>query len=153
MKIQLYLLLFLSFVFSSNLLAVKTTGTLEKANIENLATTKKKPAKKFFKNMTQRVLENKIVKRLDKKFAKENAGRQVNAGLLSLIFSAVGLLTMLVASNPIIAITGLLVGLAGFIFGIIGVSKDEKKALSILGIVFGSIAVLAFLGLLVAILR
>jgi hypothetical protein len=150
MKNQLYLSLLLIILFSTNLSAVHTAGTLEKANVENITTVKKKPVKKFFQNVTQRVLENKVVKRLEKKLAKEKNSNGFIFGLLSLIFSVLGLFFIFIELSFGVIVLGAVLGTGGFILGIIGAVRDESKVMVILGIIFGSIPLLVLIAFIVA---
>ncbi|MGK0365582.1 MAG: hypothetical protein ACI85O_002648 [Saprospiraceae bacterium] len=115
MKTQFYLLSFL-ILLSLNLSAVTTNSTIEKTRIENVVTVKK-TVNIFFQNMIQRVLKKKITERLGKKLLKVNDDKKTNLGVLSVMFSILGLIFMSLSFKSII-VTGVLFGFLGLIFGI-----------------------------------
>lgn len=69
-------------------------------------------------------------------------------GRLSLIFSIIGLLVLVI---PYGNIFGFGLTIAGLVLGIIGIRRDENKTMAILGTVFGGISLLLYLIFLLAI--
>lgn len=96
-------------------------------------------------SFVQKALEKNIVKKMTKHSASSNnaAGKTDILALLSLIFGAAGLL--------LFGSIGWLIGVAGFILGLIALKKKTpNRTMAILGVVFGGIAVLVGLLVIVA---
>jgi len=151
MKAQFCLILTL--ISSVNLFAVTTAGTLGEAKTEKVINIKKKPVKKFFQDMTQRVLEKKIARKLEKKLAKEKRGRNFLFGLLSLISCIIGMASIFAAiyfESFGFVVFAVAMGVAGFILGLIGAFTDENKVMSTIGITLGTIFFFMAIGLIIS---
>lgn len=133
MKVRPYLFLLLILLSNSNLFAINTTSNIEETRVEKLRNTKKK-------GMTQRVLEKKIVKRIEKKSEKD---KKANLGALSVMFSIIGLIFMFLSFKSIVVI-GLLFGFIGLILGITAVRQE--KTMGLIGIVFAALLFLISIG-------
>jgi len=149
MKVKFSLFILLIFTFSANLSAVTTTVIPENTRTAKITEVKKKPVKKFFQNMTQRVLENKIGKRIKAKLAREKRSGFF-VGLLSLITAVLGIFSIaLINSFDIPALViGMVLGNLAFILGLIGIFNDRGKVLSSIGITLGALFFLASIVLL-----
>jgi len=143
MKTQYYLTLLLILIFSSKSLAIKVNQlTLEKVRMEQVTKKKKEPVGKFFQKTLRRILKKKIARKLERKNLKNESNQKPNSGKLSIMLSILGLVTMFVLSNEILIILGVLFGLAGFIIGLRGIKREEKKAMSIIGMILGTAAII-----------
>lgn len=69
-------------------------------------------------------------------------------GLLSLIFSSLGLIFLFI---PYVAILGLGLSIAGFVLGIIGLKRDEDTTMALLGVILGGVALFIYLLVIVAV--
>ncbi len=89
----------------------------------------------------------KIAQKRFKKELKKNPDARAEGnldvvGLLSLIFGGLGLILLF---TPL-GLLGLLLGIAGFVMGFVGMKKDgANKVFRILGIVFGGLTILLLL--------
>jgi len=70
-------------------------------------------------------------------------------GRLSLIFASVGLV-LLFLSVPVLGIIGLGLSVAGLVFGLSGLRKDEDQTMAILGTAISALALVLFLILVIS---
>lgn len=104
----------------------------------------------FVKRVSLSIIQKKLAKdvkkgRLEANADFSNAMKAPSAnkrGLLSLIFSSLGLIFMFI---PYVAILGFGLSVAGFVLGIIGLSRDEDMTMALLGVILGGIALLIYL--------
>jgi hypothetical protein len=102
--------------------------------------TGKKP--NFMERVGFKLLQKKLKKHAS--MFKADAGGDSNLlSLLSCIFGGAGLLLLLVI--PIISI---LLGIAGFVLGLIALKKEDSKTLAIIGISCGGLVLLVLLTLI-----
>lgn len=95
-----------------------------------------------------------VQKKIKKQAAKGQLDLTAPAGsetlsTLSLIFSVVGIALLFV---PIIGFLGLLLGISGFVLGLVAFKKEGTNVKNILGVVLGAVMILLFLvGLILAV--
>jgi hypothetical protein len=96
--------------------------------------------------MAQKNLEKQVRKgKLEGTASLENAMRASSAnkrGLLSVIFGALGIIFLFI---PSISIIGLAFSIAGFVLGIIGLSRDEDFTLALIGTILGGVVLVIYL--------
>ena len=94
----------------------------------------------FRERVATKILDKKINKFMKKNEAHKAGGGGNTFSLLGLIFGGSSLLLIWV-----LGLVGILFALAGIIFGIIGLKKEDSKVMAILGIVFGSLTMFLLL--------
>ncbi len=119
-----------------------------------------------FLNMTPKQFEEQsgqkmsFVQKIAFKMAQNKAKKQVAKGkldantpasastmsLLALVFGAAGLVLLFVSG-----LVGLLLGVAGFVLGLVAMKKEGSNVLNILGTIFGGLAILLFIVLLIVV--
>lgn len=97
----------------------------------------------FGKRIAFKIVQKKIKKQAAKGHLDLSApaGRETMS-TLSLIFSVVGIALLFV---PVISVLGLLLGIAGFVLGLVSFKKEGTNIKNILGVVFGAAMILLFL--------
>lgn len=126
-------------VVSNEIAKIESSVTINN-NASVLNSSKKKTS------FVQKTLEKSLLKKASKQSTTANAaaGKTDILALLSLIFGAAGLI--------LFGSIGWLIGIAGFILGIIALKKKTpNRTMAILGLIFGSIAVLVGLLAILAI--
>lgn len=112
---------------------------LKKAN--NRSGQKISWAQRLVLKQYQKGLDRKVQKgKLDGTMTLSEATRAGNAnmtGLLSLIFSAVGLILLW---TPL-GLIGMALGIAGFVLGIIGLKKDANTTMALIGTILGALVI------------
>jgi hypothetical protein len=98
----------------------------------------------------EKIVYKMLQKKVKKKTAKEKTGvspkeNSNTLSLLSLIGGMIGLVFWF-----ILPVLGLLMAAAGLAIGIYSLKKEGTNALNVLGIVFGGLAILAFLAVVIA---
>lgn len=97
----------------------------------------------FTKKLAFKMVQNKVKKQVAKGKVDASAPASGNTmSLLSLIFGAAGILFIWL---PTIGILGLLLGIAGFVFGLVAMKKEGSNVMNLLGTIFGGLTVLLFL--------
>lgn len=94
------------------------------------------------KNFAKKVKQGKLEGTANFQESASAVNRANRTGRFSLIFAALGLVMLFI---PPIALLGFALGTAGFILGLIGLSKDEDPTMAIIGTVVGGIILLVFL--------
>lgn len=95
----------------------------------------------------KRIAFKMVQKKIKKQAAKGHLDLSTPAGsetmsTLSLIFSVVGLALLFV---PVISFLGLVLGISGFVLGLVAFKKEGVNVKNILGVVFGGLMILLFL--------
>lgn len=101
----------------------------------------------FVQKVAFKMAQNKVKKQVAK--GKLDANAPASAGtmsVLALVFGAAGLVLLFVSG-----LFGLLLGIAGFILGLVAMKKEGSNVMNILGAVFGGLSILLFLVLLIAV--
>jgi len=97
----------------------------------------------FAKKLAFKMVQNKVKKQVAKGKVDASAPASGNTmSLLSLIFGAVGIIFIWL---PVVGIIGLLLGIAGFVFGLVAMKKEGSNVMNLLGTIFGGLTVLLFL--------
>jgi hypothetical protein len=113
---------------------------LRNADGRRLGFPKMTGAKIMQKSLAKQVRKGKISADAD---LKESMAASANKrGLLSVIFSAAGLIFLFI---PYVNILGLGFSIAGFVLGIIGIKRDADPTLAIIGTVLGGVALFIYL--------
>lgn len=109
-------------------------------------------AKRLGMKMTQKHLAKQVRKgKIDGGADLHTAMRASSAnkrGLLSLIFSSLGLIFLFI---PYVAILGLGLSIAGFVLGIIGLKRDEDTTMALIGVILGGLALFIYLLVIIAV--
>jgi hypothetical protein len=121
-------------------------GEMSMSASEFAALTPKEIAKKAGKKMSwgEKILFKIAQKRIKKQLVKEGlegeAGGSSKKGKISLFLAGFGLLLMIFSGASFTAfVVGLICGVIALVFGIIGLKKDENKALAIIGTVLSTV--------------
>ncbi|MBK6478178.1 MAG: hypothetical protein KA109_15410 [Saprospiraceae bacterium] len=103
----------------------------------------------FQKRLSRQIIKGRLNKNVTLQQANDIANRKNSnrRGKVSLIIGAIGLLTMFSGFLALLAIP-LFIG--GLVVGILGISKDEKKTMAIVGTVFNGLMILLILMALIA---
>lgn len=154
-SISTYFILFLLMIAYNNVSAMietspfkkeetfKTPGMQETKTLLPIAEYEKQLGKK--KSFADKI-KFKIAQKWSKKLSEANEkSDKKTLSLIALISGASSLIVIW-----LLPVLGLLLGIAGIIFGIIGLKKENAKVMAILGIVFGGILVLLTALLLIA---
>lgn len=97
----------------------------------------------FGKRLAFKMVQKKIKKQAAKGHLDLSApASRETMSTLSLIFSVVGLALLFV---PVISFLGLVLGIAGFVLGLVAFKKEGVNVKNILGVVFGGLMILLFL--------
>lgn len=104
----------------------------------------------LLKRFSISILQKKLAKDVKKGRVEANADLSAamkapsanKRGLLSLIFSSLGLIFLFI---PYVAILGFGLSVAGFVLGIIGLSRDEDMTMALLGVILGGIGLFIYL--------
>lgn len=105
----------------------------------------------FIKRISLSIIQKKLARDVRKGRLEANEGLAEamkaapsanKRGLLSLIFSSLGLIFMFI---PYIVILGFGLSVAGFVLGIIGLNRDEDMTMALLGVILGGIGLLIYL--------
>lgn len=146
-NLQFFFFFFIMLLTTSKVEAVTVAKTMANQNQEmasekfatspfqnqGIATGKKHG---FLERVGAKIIQKKLNKALSS--AKAGGGSGGNTlSLLSCIFGGAGLLLLLVGGG-----LALLLGLAGIVLGIIGLKKEDSKAMAIIGIVCGGLVIL-----------
>jgi hypothetical protein len=158
-KLIFTLLLIAGFIYQSDVMAINSTSntaltmatpgsmTVNDFLAVDLKTYKSADGKKL--KWTQRIALSNFQKGLAKKVSKgkiegtaslNEAAKAPSAnkhGLLSLIFSAVGLVLLF---TPV-GLVGMALGIAGFVLGLIGLKRDADMTMALVGVILGGLVI------------
>jgi len=106
------------------------------------ARTGKKPSlgERIALKLAQKRVKKQLKKGKQPDFQEESSDGRFS--LLSLIFGGAGALLVFL---PIIGLLGLLAGIAAVVLGVIGLKRENKKTMAIIGTVLGGLVVLLFI--------
>lgn len=114
---------------------------------KKLSWTKRLGMKMTQKHLAAQVRRGKIDGNTDLHTAMR-ASSANKKGLLSLIFSSLGLIFLFI---PYVAILGLGLSIAGFVLGIIGLKRDEDTTMALIGVILGGVALFIYLLVIIAV--
>lgn len=146
MKIR-FLLFSLMFIFSINgLFAIKTTALVDNTKVVStqIKLEKKQTKISFFQRLIQKKISRRISQKNTTAYKGKDEGNSYTFGIIAFASSVLGLAAMLaglIVAFPLFFV-GVILVLAGIVFGILGLKKDRDGGIALTGLIIGGLIAL-----------